>query len=190
MALTKEMILDTTEQVLRRFGLEKATVVDVARALNVSHGTVYRHFPSKSALREAVAKRWLERISSATAAVCDETEDPKEHLHNWFENLITLKRNKALEDPEMFAVYHALSEESVEVIRAHIEELILQVTEIVEKGMKTGQFKQGQAHTVASAVFYATARFHHPALAKEWVLPEIEQQFQEVWQLILTGLLE
>ena len=53
--LTPERILEVTEDVLRRFGLAKATVVDVARALDVSHGSVYRHFPSKASLREAVA---------------------------------------------------------------------------------------------------------------------------------------
>src|ERR1700710_2616491 len=59
--LTPERILEVTEDVLRRFGLAKATVVDVARALDVSHGSVYRHFPSKASLRDAVAKRWLAR---------------------------------------------------------------------------------------------------------------------------------
>lgn len=72
--LTPERILETTEDVLRRFGPTKATVVDVARALGVSHGSVYRHFPSKAALREAVTDRWLaksvvmlEEIASAPA---------------------------------------------------------------------------------------------------------------------------
>ena len=50
--LTPERILETTEEVLRRFGLAKATVVDVARALDVSHGSVYRHFPSEASLRD------------------------------------------------------------------------------------------------------------------------------------------
>ena len=45
--LTPERILEVTEDVLRRFGLAKATVVDVARALDVSHGSVYRHFPAR-----------------------------------------------------------------------------------------------------------------------------------------------
>src|ERR1700726_427879 len=62
--LTPERILDVTEDVLRRFGLAKATVVDVARALDVSHGSAYRHFPSKASLREAVAKRWLARSNA------------------------------------------------------------------------------------------------------------------------------
>lgn len=62
--LSAERILDTAEEVLRRFGPAKATVLDVARALGVSHGSVYRHFPSKAALRAAVAERWLARVST------------------------------------------------------------------------------------------------------------------------------
>ena len=62
-AADRRAILDTAEEVLRRFGPAKATVVDVARALDVSHGSVYRHFPSKAALRDAVTERWLARVS-------------------------------------------------------------------------------------------------------------------------------
>ena len=67
-ALTREGILDAAEEVLRRYR-RKATVVDVARALKVSHASVYRHFPSKAALRDAVTERWLARISAALEAI-------------------------------------------------------------------------------------------------------------------------
>ena len=60
--LTPERILEVTEDVLRRFGLAKATVVDVARALDVSHGSVYRHFPSKA----RCARRWPSAGSTAS----------------------------------------------------------------------------------------------------------------------------
>ena len=69
--LTPERILEATEDVLRRFGLAKATVVDVARALDVSHGSVYRHFPSKASLRDAVAKRWLDRVSTPLETIAE-----------------------------------------------------------------------------------------------------------------------
>jgi len=71
-ALTPDRILEAAEDVLRRFGPAKATVVDVARALGVSHGSVYRHFPSKAALRDAVTERWLARVSAPLAAVAVE----------------------------------------------------------------------------------------------------------------------
>ncbi len=76
--LTAERILEATEEVLRRHGPAKATVVDVARALGVSHGSVYRHFRTKAALREAVTKRWLDRTSEKLARIVDATErDPR-----------------------------------------------------------------------------------------------------------------
>ena len=53
-SLTPDRILDAAEETLTRFGPAKTTVVDVARALGVSHGSVYRHFASKAALRDAV----------------------------------------------------------------------------------------------------------------------------------------
>jgi AcrR family transcriptional regulator len=71
-ALTPDRILEAAEDVLRRFGPAKATVVDVARALGVSHGSVYRHFPSKAALRDAVTERWLARVSLPLEAVAAE----------------------------------------------------------------------------------------------------------------------
>src|ERR687891_68393 len=71
--LTPERILEVTEDVLRRYGLAKATVVDVARALDVSHGSVYRHFPSKASLRQAVAKRWLDRANAPLQKIAEAT---------------------------------------------------------------------------------------------------------------------
>ena len=71
-ALTPERILEATEEVLRRHGPAKATVVDVARVLGVSHGSVYRHFRTKAALREAVTERWLGRTEAALAKITAE----------------------------------------------------------------------------------------------------------------------
>ncbi|MEP0791756.1 hypothetical protein [Funiculus sociatus] len=32
-----------------------------------------------------------------------------ERLHRWLERLITLKRQKVLDEPELFATYHAIA---------------------------------------------------------------------------------
>src|SRR3546814_8149970 len=69
--LTPERILAAAEDVLRRYGPGKATVVDVAQALGVSHGSVYRHFASKAALREAVLRGWLARSMAPLQAIAN-----------------------------------------------------------------------------------------------------------------------
>ena len=141
--LTREEILQAAEEVLRRYGPAKTNVVDVARALNVSHGSVYRHFPSKAALREAVARRFLETTSDPL----EQIDDPKQ----WFKTLMATKRAKAVEDPELFATYVALARESGDAVKDHVDHLIAQLTNIVGD------------ETTARALFDATARWHDPA---------------------------
>ena len=40
------------------------------------------------------------------AAFAQEKGSAVERLHRWLEGLITLKRQKVLDDPELFATYH------------------------------------------------------------------------------------
>ncbi|MED1864361.1 TetR family transcriptional regulator [Fictibacillus nanhaiensis] len=188
--LTKKQILDATEQVLRKFGLEKTSVVDVAKALNVSHGTLYRHFKSKATLKEAVAERWLHEVSVPLASIVDKEGSAIEKVRMWLEKLIHIKQTKASEDPELFAMYNALAEENVESIEKHIKELISQLAEIVEEGVNAGEFQNDNINEKASAIFFATARFHHPALAKEWTSPNIKKEFNVVFDIIKFGIVK
>lgn len=55
--LSRKDILDAAEKTLRRYGPKKTSVTDVAKELNMSHGSIYRHFPNKSALKEAVYRK-------------------------------------------------------------------------------------------------------------------------------------
>ncbi|GAB1544644.1 TetR family transcriptional regulator [Scytonema sp. NUACC21] len=186
--LTPERILDAAEEVLRRYGPAKTTVVDVARFLEVSHGTIYRHFPSKAALRDAVAKRWLHRVSVPLAVIAEEQGSATERLHRWFEQLMTLKRQKVLDDPQLFATYSAIAEEARGVVQAHVDELVQQLAQIVDSGISSQEFKVADSHKAAKAIFDATIRFHHPAHATEWSNPDINTDFAQVWRLILAGL--
>ncbi len=110
--LTPERILEVTEDVLRRYGLAKATVVDVARALDVSHGSVYRHFPSKASLREAVAKRWLDRLSAPLLKIAEASGPAPARLEKWLRTMFAIKHKRLGDDPEMFATYLTLAREA------------------------------------------------------------------------------
>ncbi|MYT22298.1 TetR family transcriptional regulator [Streptomyces sp. SID7760] len=187
--LTPERILETTEEVLRRFGPTKATVVDVARALGVSHGSVYRHFPSKAALREAVTDRWLaksvvrlDEIASATGG------SAPSKLEAWLEALFEAKRHKAGDDPELFATYTVLLAESSDVVDQHLNQLIDQLGRIIAEGVEAGSLSAPDVPAAARAVFDATGRFHDPQYAAEWLKPTITTEFEAVTALVIRGL--
>jgi AcrR family transcriptional regulator len=186
--LTAERILEATEEVLRRHGPAKATVVDVARALGVSHGSVYRHFRTKAALREAVTKRWLDRTSETLLAIVAEDRDPEARVRDWLATLFAAKRRKAGADPEMFATYMVLTGENGAAVSEHIADLTGQLARIVEAGIADGTFTAGDPAVAARAVFQATGRFHDPCYAKEWERPDVEDEFTAVVDLLLRGL--
>jgi AcrR family transcriptional regulator len=186
--LTPERILEVTEDVLRRFGLAKATVVDVARALDVSHGSVYRHFPSKASLREAVAKRWLDPVSAPLAKIAEASGPAPARLERWLRALFAAKHKKVSGDPEMFATYLTLAREACKVVKAHKDGLVDQVAHILSDGVEQGAFQLADVRASACAIFDATSRFHHPAHAEEWSDPQFPARIDAVLALLLRGL--
>ncbi|MFF7973330.1 TetR family transcriptional regulator [Streptomyces sp. NPDC007905] len=186
--LTTERILAATEEVLRRHGPAKATVVDVARALGVSHGSVYRHFRTKAALREAVTKRWLDRTSEKLAGIVAGDGAAEDRLRAWLAALFEAKRHKAGDDPELFATYTVLTDENGEAVGEHITDLTAQLTRIIEAGTGAGAFTAPDPAAAARAVFQATGRFHDPCYAREWQQPGIRTEFEAVVELLVRGL--
>jgi AcrR family transcriptional regulator len=186
--LTPERILEVTEDVLRRFGLAKATVVDVARALDVSHGSVYRHFPSKASLREAVAKRWLDRVNAPLRKISESSGPAPARLESWLRTMIAIKHQKVREDPEMFETYLTLAREACKVVKAHKDGLVDQIARILSDGIKQGAFRVTDIKASARALFDATSRFHHPAHAEEWSDPAAAERVDVLLALLLKGL--
>ncbi len=187
--LDADMILAATEETLRRHGPAKATVVDVARALGVSHTAVYKHFPSKTALREAVTRRWLSRDRDRLAAIAgDPGIPPARRLRAWLAAVLAAKRAKVRDDPELYAAYGILAAEHSSVAADHVADLLGQLRGIIADGVTGGVFGACDPAEAARAVFDATFRFHHPAHAAEWQAAGIEAELDTVCTLLLHGL--
>lgn len=183
---TRERILVAAEALLRRHGLAKTTVVDVARALDMSHANVYRHFPSKAALRGAVAERWLKAISDPLEAFVQKKGPAAERLEGWVLALAAAKRRKVQSDPEMFAAYHALAEESEQAVAHHLATLRRQVEEIIRDGVARGEFQVASPAAASTASLDATLRFHHPHHIQAGQASE--KEIRAVVRLVLAGL--
>src|SRR3954464_12920675 len=67
-------------------GGEATSLEEIARRAGVGIGTLYRHFPNRQALLEAVYVGEVEEVCRSAAAVAD--AEPWEALNGWFESLI------------------------------------------------------------------------------------------------------
>lgn len=186
--LTRERILATAEEVVRRFGPAKATVVDVARALGVSHAAVYRHVATKAELRDLVVGRWVEATMPPLRAIAAKPGPAPRRLRRLFDALIAVKRRRAAEDPELFAAYRTLAADAQSVVAAHVDELIELAATIIRAGVKEGTFRRVDPVAAGRAVLFATSWFHHPVHAAEWADPDIDAPYKDVWQMLMDGL--
>ena len=184
-----DRILAAAETVLRRHGVDKTNVVDIARALDISHTNIYRHFPSKKALLDAVAARWLEAVTAPLKLIANDRARPATaRLTAWFDALRAAKQHKVLDDPELFRVYHRLAMAARELASTHITGLIDQVARIIADGMASGEFSEHLDPRAASrACLHAMSPFHHPAMLSQGP-PPTEADARAVFGLLLAGL--
>ncbi len=186
--LTRDRILATAEDVLRRFGPAKATVVDVARALGVSHAAVYRHVATKAELRDLVVSRWVETTMPPLRAIAAQRGSAPKRLRQLVDALIAVKRRRAADDPELFAAYRTLAADAQSVVDAHVDELVRLAATVIRSGVKDGTFRTVDPVAASRAILFATSRFHHPAHAAEWADPGIDATYNDVWRMLMDGL--
>ncbi|MGK5741591.1 TetR/AcrR family transcriptional regulator [Micromonospora sp. URMC 103] len=79
-------ILDVAEEVFGAGG-ESASTEEVARLAGVGIATVFRHFPTKGALVQAVLVRRFDRLREQAEALLD-SADPGTAFHDFFRHLV------------------------------------------------------------------------------------------------------
>src|ERR1700749_5023923 len=68
---TRERVLVAAEELFRRIGYYKTTVGDIAHGLGMSSANIYRFFPSKNAIIEALCGKLLGELLDAATSAAD-----------------------------------------------------------------------------------------------------------------------
>ena len=184
----RRRILDAAEAVLRRHGPGKTNVVDVARELDQTHASVYRYFASKAELMDALVERWLAGVMAPLEAIVQQDGPAAARLQGWLLALYHAKVRKVTADPEYFAIYQTIAQESRAVVAHHLAALVSQVESIVVAGVALGEFPALDPLRAARAILSASLRFHHPTLLASAPQPPTVEEAEDVFALIIGGL--
>lgn len=180
--LTNEQILATTENLLRQNGVTKTAVTDVAKALNVSHATIYNYFPNKKTLLAKATENWLQvEIINHLKDIPSkaDTLSVEQHLYRYIDMLIKLKRKSAAKDSALFAIYAKVTVSETKVLAHHIHQIHQHLTLICQRHLTLAD---EPCHNLARFIFSATSKFHHPAHANEWLeTAQSDADFANVW---------
>jgi AcrR family transcriptional regulator len=103
-----DRIVEVAREVFREQGYD-ASLDEVAKRAGVGPGTLYRHFPQRENLLDAIMQSWVDRVSdTADKALAREGSD-RDLLLSWFEEYVALisqhkggpaKLTSAMSDPD------------------------------------------------------------------------------------------
>ena len=104
-------ILDAAQEEFMEFGLRRTAVEDVARRAGIARVTIYRRFPNKGALMQAVFVRECARFIESVEEAVDRDDPVEKRVLDGFTRAVLLVRNNALisrilqTDPELALSY-------------------------------------------------------------------------------------
>lgn len=151
---------------LKRLGPKQVTVVAVAEEAGMTHANVYRYFPSKAALVDAVAGRWLAELETSLAVVADAPDPADDKLERLILALARAHRALLAENRHLFDVYCTAAETSRPMIRKHRARLRHLIERVVDEGIATGKFDPQDRDRALAFVSDAAFRFINPVAVR------------------------
>jgi AcrR family transcriptional regulator len=129
-ARNRQLLIDTAKAAFADVGLN-VSLEEIARRAGVGIGTLYRHFPSREAVVEAVYRREVEQLAEAVPQLLKASR-PDEALHKWMHLFVDYIATKRLIAPSLAALASetsALRAISAELIRHAIATLVKHAAE-------------------------------------------------------------
>jgi AcrR family transcriptional regulator len=84
-----DRIVEVAREVFREQGYD-ASLDEIAKRAAVGPGTLYRHFPTRDALLDAIMQSWVLRVTQATEKALAHEGSPRDLLLAWFEDYVRL----------------------------------------------------------------------------------------------------
>ena len=100
-ARNRQLLIDAAKAGFSDVGLN-VSLEEIARRADVGIGTLYRHFPSREAVVEAVYRREVEQLAEAVPQLL-ETSPAGEALHKWMQLFVDYIATKRLIAPSLGA---------------------------------------------------------------------------------------
>jgi AcrR family transcriptional regulator len=132
----RERILEVAKQAFTRCGVD-ASLDDIARHAEVGPGTLYRHFPTRDALLEAVYRTEVEKLAAAERKFA-ETMPPLEALRAWMLLFIDYIAAKKIIAPALNALVGGPAK-LLEASRAPVQGAMLA---LVKRGIQSGEIRK------------------------------------------------
>jgi AcrR family transcriptional regulator len=187
---TRARIIETADALVRRLGYAKTAVADIAGELGMSPANVYRFFPSKSAIVEAICQRCLNEVHEKAWSVARGRGSAGDRLARLFREILDYHRNNLITDQRVNDIVLVAMENNWEAIRAHTEVIRTIIELIVRDGIASGEFEAVDPRETSIVIKRAMMVFCHPLMVAQCMRDghDLETEVGESARFILRAI--
>jgi AcrR family transcriptional regulator len=161
---TRARIMETAEALFRRLGFAKTAVADIANELGMSPANVYRFFPSKNAIVEAICQRCLSELEAEAWAVARSPGPAATRLERLILEILAYHKENLLVEQRVHDMVLVAMEDNWGAIRAHKDVVRTVVELILRDGIAAGEFEPVDVPETAQVMMRSLVVFQHPVL--------------------------
>lgn len=159
-----QIVVAATEH-FSRYGYEKTTVSDLAKAIGFSKAYIYKFFESKQAIGEMICANCLQEIETEVKAIMAEADLPPEKLRRMFKGFTEATLRLLFRDRKLYEIAASAATERWSAVVAYEERVQALLKEILQDGRQSGDFERKTPLDETAAAIYLVMRpYFNPLL--------------------------
>ena len=161
---TRARIMEVADALFRRLGFAKTAVADIAAELGMSPANVYRFFPSKHAIVQAICGRCLAELEDKVWAVARARGPAAARMERLFLEILGYHKDNLVAEKRVHDIVLVAMEDSWEAIVAHKEVVRTVVELILSDGIEAGDFTTDNPRETSELIMRSMVNYCHPVL--------------------------
>lgn len=162
-------ILQVAEDQCRRLGHHKTSMAGIAADLGISPASLYRFFPSRQIVFDAICHRAVKELADIAFAVALTRLPAREKTERLLTAVHRRNTERAVRDRHMHDMIVAIGGASAEIFPVHIGRMERILETVIREGIRTGEFETDHPAGAARALNGAFSVFLHPALVEHCI---------------------
>jgi AcrR family transcriptional regulator len=184
----REQIVEAAEEHFSRYGYEKTTVSDLAKAIGFSKAYIYKFFDSKQAIGEAICSKTLSAIVVAVEEAVAGATTPTEKFRRMFKTLVATSVSLFFNDRKLYDIAASSAGEGWPSARAYAQRIRQILMDVVREGRETGEFeRKTPLDETVHAIYLVMLPFVNPLLLQH-NLDLVEEAPVQLSNLVLRSL--
>ena len=176
-------IVEAAAEHFSRYGYEKTTVSDLAKAIGFSKAYIYKFFDSKQAIGEVICANTLNAILSVVNEAMKDAPTASERFRRMFKAVVEASVDLFFQDRKLYDIAASAAGEEWQSCVAYQNQIKQIILEIIREGRESGEFeRKTPIDETANAIYLVMRPYTNPLLLQH------NLSLAEELPVILSGL--